>query len=149
MKILTQLSVLALALMLLMLSLIFGQLMLAGLAKLDLSLPVALALMAAIILGGVVDIPVNRIVREGRISAHSLAVVGVFDLWPQLRRVRASNDHRGQPLVDASYRPDSPYTESYNWATLAATLCSQPSSPASRTAAFATCFHDQCRKLAL
>lgn len=88
MNILARLSALALALILLMLPFVFGQLMLTGLGKLYLSPAAALALMVAIILGGLVNIPVKRIVREERVAAHPLAVFGISDLLPRLRRVR-------------------------------------------------------------
>jgi uncharacterized membrane protein len=88
MKILTRLSVLASVLLLLLLPLMFGQLMMGGLAKLHLGTATALTLMVAIIFGGLVNIPVKRIIREDRVAVHPLAVFGVSDLWPRLRRVR-------------------------------------------------------------
>jgi len=87
-KTLSRLSLLVSVLLLLLLPLMFGQLMMGGLAKLHLGAGTALALMAAIILGGLVNIPIKRILREERVAAHPLAVFGVADFWPQLRRVR-------------------------------------------------------------
>lgn len=88
MRILTGLSFLASVLLLLLLPLMFGQLLIGGLAKLHLSAAAAAALMAAIILGGLVNIPVKRIVREERVAMHPLAIFGASDFWPRLRRER-------------------------------------------------------------
>lgn len=83
-----RLSLLISALLLLLLPLMFGQLMIGGLAKLHLGVATALTLMVAIILGGMVNIPVKRLLREERVAMHPLAIFGVSDLWPRLRRVQ-------------------------------------------------------------
>jgi uncharacterized membrane protein len=88
MRMVTRLSLLLFFVMLVLLPLLFGQLMLAGLAKLNLSPPAAFALILAIIVGGVVNIPVKRIVREEQVSVHPLAVYGVFRLFPRFQRVQ-------------------------------------------------------------
>jgi len=87
MQILTWLSPLA-ALLVLLLPLLFGEFMLAGLAKLHIGPEAAMVLMIAIIVGGMINIPVKRIVRQEDIVAHPFAVFGLRGAWPVLRRVR-------------------------------------------------------------
>lgn len=67
---------------------LFGQLMLASLTKLHLSPNAALALMAAIFFGGLVNIPIKRIARDRPVEAHALDVFGLSGFWPELRRTR-------------------------------------------------------------
>jgi len=68
--------------------LVFGELMVAALEKLHLSGRAAVALVMAVFLGGLVNIPVRRIVRTEEVLVHPLAVFGLADWWPRLRRIR-------------------------------------------------------------
>jgi uncharacterized membrane protein len=67
---------------------VFGELMATSLVKLHLSPEVALLLMMAIIVGGLVNIPVKRIAHERVVPVHPLAVFGLGGMWPGLRRER-------------------------------------------------------------
>ena len=82
------LSLFAFLLLLLLLPMLFGELMVTSLVKLHLSPEAALLLMIAIIVGGLVNIPVKRIARERVVPAHPLAVFGLGGLWPGVRRER-------------------------------------------------------------
>ncbi len=82
------LSFLLFVVLLVLLPLAFGQLLLASLAKLHVSLQAALALIMAMLVGGFINVPVRRIVRDDWVVEHPLALFGLADLWPQLRRVR-------------------------------------------------------------
>jgi uncharacterized membrane protein len=75
-------------LLLLLLPMLFGELMATSLVKLHLSPQVAVLLMMAIIVGGIVNIPVKRIAHERVVSAHPLSVFGLGGLWPEMRRER-------------------------------------------------------------
>ncbi len=88
MRILAGLSLFAFILLLLAFPLLFGELMARSLTKLHVSPGAALLLMTGIILGGLVNIPVKRIIHKEPIAVHPLAVFGVSDFWPQLRRTR-------------------------------------------------------------
>jgi len=66
----------------------FGQLMFGALAKLHLSPDMALVLVMAIIIGGFINIPVKRIVRDEFVPSHPLAVLGLFRLTPEMMRSR-------------------------------------------------------------
>ena len=88
MKALAPLSLLATLLLLFLLPLIFGQVMALSLVKLHLSPARAVLLTIAIIVGSFINIPVKRIQRDQPVAAHPLAVIGVFNLWPELRRMR-------------------------------------------------------------
>lgn len=81
------LSLLAAFVLLALLPLLFAELMVASLDKLHLSGMAALLLTVAIILGGLVNIPVRRIRRSTRTVVHPLAAFGISDLWPQVQRV--------------------------------------------------------------
>jgi uncharacterized membrane protein len=87
-KILTPISLLIFVMLLGLLPLVFAQLMFTALAKLHLSPGTATALMIAIIVGSFFNIPVKRFIREEWVSTHPLAVFGLDDLWPRMRRVR-------------------------------------------------------------
>ena len=76
-------SVIAFVVMLVLLPILFGELMVASLGRLHLSPGMALLLMAAIIIGDLVNIPVKRIAHE-RWSLHPLAVFGLGRLWPEM-----------------------------------------------------------------
>ena len=82
------LSLFAFLLLLLLLPMLFGELMATSLVKLHLSPEAALLLMVAIIVGGLVNIPVKRIAHERVVPAHPLAVFGLGGLWPGMRRER-------------------------------------------------------------
>lgn len=88
MPILTWLSLLLALVLVLLFPLLFGELMLAGLAKLHLGSQAAIALMIAIVLGGMVNIPVKRIIRQEDVVVRPFAIFGVRGLWPALQRVR-------------------------------------------------------------
>src|SRR5258708_25999863 len=81
-------SLFAFLLLLLLLPMLFGELMATSLVKLHLSPEAALLLMIAIIVGGLVNIPVKRIARERVVPAHPLAVFGLGGLGPGVRRER-------------------------------------------------------------
>ncbi|OIQ67982.1 hypothetical protein GALL_504320 [mine drainage metagenome] len=67
-------------------SLLFGEIMLASLHKLHLSSSVALTLVIAMFAGGLVNIPVRRVRRSKDITRHPLAIYGLAEVWPELRR---------------------------------------------------------------
>jgi uncharacterized membrane protein len=81
-------SVFAFVVMIMLLPILFGELMAASLGKLHLSPGVALLLMIAIIIGGLVNIPVKRIAHERLVPMHPLAVFGLGRLWPEMVRER-------------------------------------------------------------
>jgi uncharacterized membrane protein len=66
----------------------FSQLMLASLMKLHLSPEAGLILVIGIFIGGLVNIPVKKIMRERDVIVDPLAVFGLGGVWPQFRRVR-------------------------------------------------------------
>jgi uncharacterized membrane protein len=75
-------------LLLLLMPVVFGELMAMSLVKLHLSPQAALLLVMAVIVGGLVNIPVKRIVHERVVPVHPLAVFGLRALWPEMRRER-------------------------------------------------------------
>jgi uncharacterized membrane protein len=79
-------SLVAFILMLVLLPILFGELMAISLGKLHLSPEMALLLTVAIIIGGLVNIPVKRIAHQRMVPMHPLAVFGLGGLWPQMRR---------------------------------------------------------------
>jgi uncharacterized membrane protein len=81
-------SLFAFVLMLVLLPILFGELMATSLGKLHLSPEMALLLTVAIIIGGLVIIPVKRITHERVVPMHPLAVFGLGGLWPGMRRQR-------------------------------------------------------------
>ena len=88
MKALPLFSLLAFFLMLVLLPILFAELMASSLVKLHLSPEMALLLMVAIIIGGLVNIPVKRIAHERVVPMHPLSVFGLGGLWPEMRRER-------------------------------------------------------------
>lgn len=62
--------------------------MLTSLGKLHLSPSTALTLLIATFIGGLINIPVKSIVTDRNVTVHPLAIYGLTDLWPQLRRIR-------------------------------------------------------------
>jgi uncharacterized membrane protein len=67
---------------------VFGELMITSLSKLHLSPSMALTLVIAIFVGGLINIPVKSIVSDRNVAVHPLAVYGLAGFWPQLQRVR-------------------------------------------------------------
>lgn len=88
MKAMPLFSVFAFVVMLVLLPILFGELMAASLGKLHLSPGMALLLMVAIIIGGLVNIPVKRIAHERLVSMHPLTVFGLGGFWPEMGRER-------------------------------------------------------------
>jgi uncharacterized membrane protein len=82
------LSLLVFLILAVLFPLLFGELMLASLSKLHLSPSMALTLVIAIFVGGLVNIPVKSVVNDRDVVSHPLAVYGLSDFWPQLQRVR-------------------------------------------------------------
>jgi uncharacterized membrane protein len=83
-----RLSLFAFLILLVLLPLFFAELMAASLAKLHLSPQTGLLLILAIIIGGLVNIPLKRVAHERVVPVHPLAVYGLDSLWPRLRRER-------------------------------------------------------------
>jgi uncharacterized membrane protein len=81
-------SVFAFVVMIVLLPILFGELLAASLGKLHLSPGLALLLMIAIIIGGLVNIPIKRIAHERLVPMHPLAVYGLGGLWPEMTRER-------------------------------------------------------------
>ncbi|MGE5537067.1 MAG: DUF1614 domain-containing protein [Gemmatimonas sp.] len=81
-------SLLALLALLFLLPLLFGELMVASLAKLNLSPSTALGLVVAMLVGGAINIPVKRLDTPGGKPAHPLAAYRLENLWPQLWQAR-------------------------------------------------------------
>ena len=75
--------------LLILLPIFFAQFMLAALAKLGLSAPVAFIILMAIILGSTVNIPIKRLPRDQDIDSDPLVMFG-FDRFFPLPRVRRS-----------------------------------------------------------
>jgi uncharacterized membrane protein len=87
-KRLTWVSLTAALVLIALFPLAFGQLMAGALFKLHLTGRTAVALVAAIVIGGFINIPIRRIPSEGATS-HPLAAFGLADFWPSLQRTRA------------------------------------------------------------
>jgi uncharacterized membrane protein len=85
---LTPLGMLLALVLLILLPILFWQLMVAALVKLNLTQGTAIDLVFAIILGGLINIPVKRIVRNGPMPSNPLAVYGMSGSVPQLTRMR-------------------------------------------------------------
>lgn len=80
------LSYLAGAVLVVLLLNLFGSIMAASLAKLHLSHAMAAVIGAAIILGGLINIPVARVGHTGEASVNPLAIFGLDKAFPQLCR---------------------------------------------------------------
>ncbi len=76
------------AILVVLLPFLFGELMFASPSKLHLSPPVAFACVIAIFGGGLINIPVKSIVRNWDVIDNPLAIYGLAGFWPQLQRVR-------------------------------------------------------------
>jgi len=84
----TLLTLVATAVLALLLPLLFGELMLAGLSKLHLSSGAAAAIFIAIVAGGMVNIPVKRVRRD---TPNLFLPLGAFGMWnagPRWSRAR-------------------------------------------------------------
>jgi uncharacterized membrane protein len=81
-------SLLLSLLLLILLPIVFGQVMLGALGRLHINPQTAGAIMAAIVVGGFVNIPVKRIVRHDNVVVDPFATFGLAGFWPRLRRVR-------------------------------------------------------------
>ncbi len=76
------------AMLAVLLPFLFAEVMFTGLTKLHLTSSTALACMIAIFLGGFFNIPIKSVVRDWDVIEDPLAVYGLSDFWPQLRRLR-------------------------------------------------------------
>ncbi len=65
---------------------LFANLMLTSLEELHLSPPAALALVIAMFIGGLINIPITTIRRNKSVPEHPLAIYGLSDFWPQTER---------------------------------------------------------------
>jgi len=86
MKALTPLSMIATLLLLFLLPLIFGEVLALSLAKLHLTAGAGMLLIAAIIAGSFINLPVQRIPRDDAVTTHPLTVFGIPRVMPQLAR---------------------------------------------------------------
>jgi uncharacterized membrane protein len=86
--ILTWLSLAITLFLLVLFPFVFSGLMVASLAKLHLDPGTAASIVVAVMLGGLINIPIARIPLEEEILIHPLAVFGLSALWPEIRRVR-------------------------------------------------------------
>lgn len=68
--------------------LLFANLMAVALIKLRLNAPTALLLVAAMMVGGLINIPIYKMARTEVVIDHPLAVFGLMDFWPALGRIR-------------------------------------------------------------
>jgi uncharacterized membrane protein len=67
---------------------VFSELMVVSLAKLHLGPGTAVSIVVAVMLGGLINIPIARVPLEDQILVHPLAVFGLSGLWPEIPRVR-------------------------------------------------------------
>lgn len=81
------LSLLVVLIMAVLFPLVFGELMLASFSKLHLSPSMALTLVIATFVGGLVNIPVKSVMNDRDVAVHPLAVYGLANFWPELQRV--------------------------------------------------------------
>ena len=68
--------------------LLFGGLVIHGVAKLHLSQEAAAVLVFGMLACGFVNIPIKRILRDEGLAHHPLAIFGLSDFWPRLQGVR-------------------------------------------------------------
>ncbi len=80
------LSYLVSAILVVLLLNLFGSIMTASLAKLHISHATAALIGAAIIAGGLINIPVARVERTGEASVNPLAIFGLDKVFPQMCR---------------------------------------------------------------
>lgn len=76
------------AVLVVLLPFLFGQLMFASLTKLHLDPAMALVVVIAIFVGSLINVPIKSVVRDADVIEHPLAIYGLGDLWPQFRRAR-------------------------------------------------------------
>ena len=139
-------SLFAFIVMLVLLPILFGELPATSLAKLHLSPEMALLLMMAIIIGGLINIPVRRIAHERVVPMHPLAVFGLGGLWPEMARERPETIiaiNFGGCVVPAGLA----CVNSFTWQLRVArpsSLCLSPRPSTSRRAIF---LPSQCRGL--
>ncbi|MGD0024633.1 MAG: DUF1614 domain-containing protein [Xanthobacteraceae bacterium] len=76
------------AVLVVLLPFLFGELMFASLSKLHLSPTMAFACVIAIFGGGLINIPVKSVVRDWDVIEDPLAIYGLAGFWPRLQRVR-------------------------------------------------------------
>src|SRR5258708_522597 len=82
------LSLLILLIMLILAPFLLGEFLLGGLIKLDLSPGMALALVFAMFVGSLINIPVRRMRRDDWMPVHPLAIYGLTGIWPRLVKPR-------------------------------------------------------------
>lgn len=75
-------------LLLVLLPLVFSELMLGALGRLHIDPSSALLIVIGMFVGGLVNIPVRRVVREEWVSDNPLSLFGLSRYWPQLQRAR-------------------------------------------------------------
>ena len=83
---LAALSLLLFLILLVLSPLLFGDIMLTSLGKLHLGPSTALALVVAMFLGGLIDIPLTKVRRTKDVSNNPLAIYGLADFWPEMAR---------------------------------------------------------------
>jgi uncharacterized membrane protein len=88
MPVLGCLTLLCVLLLVVLLPVAFGQLFASALLKLRLDPATAALLVAAIIVGGAVNLPVKRIVRPEPLTVDPMAVFGLLGRWPRLQRLQ-------------------------------------------------------------
>ena len=71
-----------------LLPVLFGELLAVSLGKLHLSGTSALLLVVGVVLGGFVNVPIRRLGQSATLLDDPLAIFGLGDFWPELRRVR-------------------------------------------------------------
>jgi uncharacterized membrane protein len=81
-------SVFAFVVMIVLLPILYGEVLAVSLGKLHLTPGLALLLMIAIIIGGLINIPVKRIAHDRVVPMHPLAVFGLGGALPAMRRER-------------------------------------------------------------
>jgi uncharacterized membrane protein len=82
------LVILAALALLILAPLLFGELMAVGLGKLGLEPGMAATLVMAIIIGGFINIPLRRIIREDTVAVHPFAIFGLSGVLPRLQRMQ-------------------------------------------------------------
>lgn len=90
MRLFIGLSLLAFLVLLVLLPILFGHLLIASLEKLHLSAGAALVLVIAIILGGLVNIPIKRIASQNVATLDPFAAYGLPVPWPAPRRTEGT-----------------------------------------------------------
>lgn len=75
-------------LLLLLLPVLFGQVMVTALLKLHLGPDAALLIVFGIIFGGLINIPVRRIVRQEDVTVHPHPLFGLIGIPPRIQRLQ-------------------------------------------------------------